>query len=316
MRCPRAARGGRHAQRARWVLRPCLPARVSLVLLLATGCTRYAMVPLDLGPILHNPVAAPVRGHAAASCACAQVPARGDTLRIVTYNIAFNQRMGAAREELQSVPALCHADVYLLQEVDLDGTRYIADALGCGYIYDAVSYHPRSAHGFWGNAILSPHPLSDAWRATLPGNAALTNRRMVGGIVHHRSGDISVVSLHAETSVFNLVPWGGGQADQWRFAARTAVARAQRPARILVGGDFNSAPILPLLFPTVSKLDAIFGASRFVRLTPGDAPTSRGHGYRLDHVYGIGFDAGPSGVHSAAEASDHFPVWCVVTASR
>jgi len=262
-------------------------------LVAVTGCSRYARVPLDLGPILQN--------H----------PSPRDTsdvVRVVTYNIEFNRKIDLAGDELTSIRELRGADVYLLQEVDLEGTRELARRLGCSFVYDPVVYHPRSAGGFWGNAILSPYRLSEPWTAELPGHRSVTDRRMVGCTLHHPSGDIAVGSLHAETSVVNLAFWGGGQADQWRFAAK-AMEEHVGDRRAIIGGDFNSAPFLPLVMPTVKKLDDIFAHRGFARLTPGDEPTGRGYDHRLDHVFGRGFDVSTSGVYIGAEASDHFPVW-------
>src|SRR3712207_1456288 len=81
-----------------------------------------------------------------------------DTLRIVSFNIAFARNVDRAITLLTSHPALRGADVLLLQEMDAAGTQRIAHALGMWYVYYPAIFHLRTRRDF-GNAVLSRWPI-------------------------------------------------------------------------------------------------------------------------------------------------------------
>src|SRR5688572_33024167 len=56
-------------------------------------------------------------------------PARGDMVRVVSFNIAFGRRADSAIVVLKSNPALRRVDVILLQEMDAQSARRVAEEL-------------------------------------------------------------------------------------------------------------------------------------------------------------------------------------------
>src|SRR5687767_9964801 len=77
-----------------------------------------------------------------------------DTLRVVSFNVKYAERIDSAIVVLTTESALRDADVLLLQEMDAIGTRRIAEALGMSYVYYPAIFRHRSARDF-GNAVLS-----------------------------------------------------------------------------------------------------------------------------------------------------------------
>ena len=61
--------------------------------------------------------------------------ASGDTIHVVSFNIAFGRRADSAMKLFKSDPALRDADAVLLQEMDAPSTRRVAHALGFWYVY-------------------------------------------------------------------------------------------------------------------------------------------------------------------------------------
>lgn len=95
------------------------------------------------------------------------IRARGDTLRIVTFNIAFARNVDAAIAVLSADTNLRAADVVLLQEMTADATQRIAGALKMGYAYYPAINHTRSRQDF-GNAVLSRWPIVTDEKLILP----------------------------------------------------------------------------------------------------------------------------------------------------
>ena len=89
-----------------------------------------------------------------------------DTLRVVSFNVKYAQRIDSAIVVLTTESALSQADIVLLQEMDARGTRRIAEALGMSYVYYPAIFRRRSGKDF-GNAVLSRWPIT-ADRKTRP----------------------------------------------------------------------------------------------------------------------------------------------------
>src|SRR5688572_22656380 len=64
-------------------------------------------------------------------------PARAprDTLKLVSFNVAFADSVDAAIRLLMAQPDLRNADLVFLQEMDSAATHRIADALGMAWVY-------------------------------------------------------------------------------------------------------------------------------------------------------------------------------------
>ena len=66
------------------------------------------------------------------------VPARGETLRVVSYNLAFGEHPEKAVEALEIQP-LADADVILMQEMNDPAVIAVADPLSLRYVYYPAS---------------------------------------------------------------------------------------------------------------------------------------------------------------------------------
>jgi endonuclease/exonuclease/phosphatase family metal-dependent hydrolase len=216
-------------------------------------------------------------------------------LRLVTFNVKYAQHPAEAAALLKDDPHLQGADIITLQEMDEAGTELIARTLGVNYVYYPAVVHPAHHRNF-GDAILSPWPLTDDVKIVLPhrGRWRKSVRIAVGATVHVAGQEpVRAYSVHLET------PAGiskGARRDQ----ARAILDDAARHPRVVISGDFNSRGILE-----------DFARAGYAWTTRRVGPTiSR---FSWDHVAVKGFRlrdcASVGSVATAGNVSDHRPVW-------
>ncbi len=229
------------------------------------------------------------------------VPCRaqaGDTLRTVTFNIAFSREIDRALEVLSSDPGVHCADIILLQEMDAPGTAKIASALGMQYVYYPALFH-RGKKKEFGNAVLARWPVVEDAKIQLPHGSrfAGTHRTATAATLRIRNAVVRVYSTHLGT----LADIGPAHR---RSQLRTILADAERYRLVIIGGDMNSG--------VVGEVAAEAGYAWPTR--SGPKTTSFG---TWDHVYVKGFripGAGATGtVRDARGSSDHLPVWVMAT---
>lgn len=224
-----------------------------------------------------------------------------DTLRIVSFNIEFAKRVDSALVLLTEEPELRGANVVLLQEMDVPGTRRIAEALGMSYVYYPASQHSRTGRDF-GNAVLSRWPIEEDAKIVLPHHSRHTRLRRVATAATLRVGEVSVrvYSAHLGT-MLDIAP--GKRREQ----LRTILEDAAVYPRVVIGGDLNSG--------TVARLAKEAGYSW---------PTERGPRTTLigrwDHLLFRGIEMpaerASGTVLDVRKASDHKPVWAVGLLTR
>jgi endonuclease/exonuclease/phosphatase family metal-dependent hydrolase len=219
-----------------------------------------------------------------------------DTLRLVTFNIEFAVRIDSAIAVLTSEPAVRGADVIMVQEMDADGTKRLAESLGLSYVYYPAIYHLRTKRDF-GNAVLSRWPIVDDGKLTLPRVSRYAGTHRIATAATLRIGDalVRVYSTHLGT----LADIGAAaRAEQ----LRAIIDDAAPYRRVVIGGDMNAHAV---------------GA--VARQLGYSWPTERGpHTTRLgrwDHIFLKGLaspDSGGAGtVLDVRDASDHRPVWAL-----
>ena len=133
--------------------------RLTSLLLLAVvlaSCRAVLNYPSALGP-----------RYAGAPTTTSTLHADGHVLRVVTYNVQWGKHIDRAINVLQTRAPLPDADIVVLQEMDADGTRRIADALGMCWVYYPAAVHPKLGHDF-GNAVLSRWPIVEDEKLMLP----------------------------------------------------------------------------------------------------------------------------------------------------
>jgi endonuclease/exonuclease/phosphatase family metal-dependent hydrolase len=226
-------------------------------------------------------------------------PPASDSLRVVTFNIKFAQEVDAALELFRRDPAMRDADVVLLQEMDVAGTRRIAHDLGLHYVYYPATINPMTGRPF-GNAILARWPIEDDRKILLPhlGRFGKTQRIAVAGTIRTGGRALRVYSVHLATGIESRGRWKREQA-----LAIVQDADSARTDGVIIGGDLNSE--------RVGRVFDEEGYRWMTRRLPATASI-----LSLDHVFLRGLDlTRPTArgvVTDNAGASDHRPVWVVV----
>ena len=219
-----------------------------------------------------------------------------ETLRIVSFNIAFARHIEGAIALLASDPALRGADVILLQEMDAAGTQRVAQALGMWYVYYPAIFHRRTRRDF-GNAVLSRWPIVDDAKLVLPhpSRYARTHRSATAATLRVGTARVRVYSTHLGT-VADI-----GSARR-RDQLRAILADAADQRVVVIGGDLNAGDI-----------GAVAEEAGYAWPTR-DGPRTTRFG-RWDHIFLKGLDspdtaASGTGVDTRG-VSDHRPVWAV-----
>jgi endonuclease/exonuclease/phosphatase family metal-dependent hydrolase len=218
-----------------------------------------------------------------------QAPA---ALRVVTFNIEMGRRFERAASGLRAHEKLGHADLVLLQEMNADATRWIAEALGMSWVYYPASREKDGRD--LGEAILSRWPIEESAKLLLPHTTRIAGRAHAAVRARIRVGDraLRVYSVHLGA------PLGMSGKDR-REEALTVLADAETSGDpVIVAGDFNSKSIGEL----------------FVKRGYAWPTRDIGHTvmmFSFDHVFARGFGPGAeAGVaRELSDASDHRPVW-------
>jgi endonuclease/exonuclease/phosphatase family metal-dependent hydrolase len=223
---------------------------------------------------------------------------RGDTTRIkvVSFNVEFSSRIDSAIVLLENDSALRDASVILLQEMNEQATRRIAEALGLWYVYYPAIYHFRT-HQLFGNAVLSRWPIVEDRKIVLPhvSRFVRTQRTATAATIRIGSRRVRVYSTHLGT----MGDIGSGAR---RDQLETILKDAARYPLAVIGGDMNNA--------NIGRVARDMG---YAWPTEHGPPTSRLG--RLDHIFLKGFaspdSAGSGAVLDVGHTSDHLPVWVI-----
>ncbi len=220
-----------------------------------------------------------------------------DSLRIVTFNVKYAQRIDEAISVLTSDSDLQRADLVFLQEMNGVGVARIASALGMAYVYYPATYHLRNRRDF-GNAILSRWPLLADERLVLPhrSHVTFTQRATTAATIRVGTRRVRVYSVHLGT-LLEIFP------QERRDQLERVIADAMLHPYVIIAGDMNSAGVGP-----------VARQHGFAWLTARNARTTLLG--RWDHVFTRGFEVGgevPTGVSGGSRiASDHRAVWVVL----
>ena len=277
---------GRVAPRARLISVVLTPAVTFIALLLVGGCRTGRDYPSTAGP----------RYAGVPPGVAAERRTNPETLRVVSFNIEFARRIDDAIALLASDPALRGADVILLQEMDAEGTRRIAHALGMWYVYYPAIFHRRTGRDF-GNAVLSRWPIVDDAKLLLPhpSRYARTHRSATAATLRIGAARVRVYSTHLGT----VADIGSGRRED---QLRAILADAAHHPLVVIGGDLNDATI-----GLVAKEAGYAWPTRY-----GPRTTRFG---RWDHVFLKGLDspdtAASGTVVDARRVSDHLPIWAL-----
>ena len=219
-----------------------------------------------------------------------------DTLRVVSFNVAWGRAVDSALVVFAEEPALADADLVLLQEMDEAGIQRVAEALGLGFVYYPAILSSRSGRDF-GNAVLSRWPIVHDEKLLLPHHSVFGGTQRIATVATVMVGRIPVrvYSVHLATPVNQALPERMEQ-------MRTVLRDAARHPHVIVGGDLNSGRMPHM------------AVERGYAWPTRDGPRTVIWG-RWDHILFKGLtlpDSAASGtVMDNRGASDHRPVWAV-----
>ena len=218
-----------------------------------------------------------------------------ETLRIVSFNIEFARRIDAAVALLTTDAALRNADVVLLQEMDANGTKRVAEALGMWCVYYPAILHRRTRRDF-GNAVLSRWPIVDDAKLVLPhpSRYAGTHRIATAATLRIGASRIRAYSTHLGT-IADI------SSSRRREQLRAILADAADHPLVIVGGDLNEA-----------NIGGVAEAAGYTWPTRHGPSTTRFG--RWDHIFLKGLtspEVHASGTVAARGVSDHRPVWAL-----
>lgn len=221
--------------------------------------------------------------------------------RIVSFNIDHGREVELAAALFLRESALHDADLVLLQEMEERGTERLADSLGMSYVYYPAGHHPLSSQHF-GNAILVRGEILRDGKHLLPhlGRVRGIRRIAVAATVLIHGRPLTVLNVHLATLLDASL---AAQRDQV-LAVLDLADRAE--GAVVIGGDFNRRSL------------GLLAERRGYTWLTRDAGATLGP-FAIDHLFARGVD--PAVPHSAGVvrdsggASDHRPVWSVVTFS-
>lgn len=220
-------------------------------------------------------------------------PSSADTLRIVSFNIAFAQQIDSAIAAIRGTPETRNADVLLLQEMDAPGTERIARALSAGYVYYPATKHFKTRRDF-GNAVVSRWPIVEDEKLLLPHPSRYSNtvRTATAATLQVGARRVRVYSAHLGTPQ-------DVSASQRREQLQAIMVDARKYQRVIIGGDMNSSSI------------GNFAIENGYQWPTREGPRTLRLG-RWDMIFTRGVEAPPNEtgtVSNAHRASDHLPIW-------
>jgi endonuclease/exonuclease/phosphatase family metal-dependent hydrolase len=228
----------------------------------------------------------------------APAPPPRDSIKLVTFNVAYADSVDAAIRLLTTHPDLRDAGLVFLQEMDSAATARIAGALSMAWVYYPSTRRSSTGRDF-GNAVLSRWSFEEDDKLILPHVSYIgrTQRIAVAATVLIGSHRVRVYSMHLSTM---LDLDGNDRADQ----LRTVVNDARSWENVVIAGDTNDE--------YVGHVARARGYAWPTRTLPY---TVRIFGIPVgtwDHVFLRGLEPGPAGVVDVPESvSDHKAVWVV-----
>ncbi|HWC72478.1 MAG TPA: endonuclease/exonuclease/phosphatase family protein [Gemmatimonadales bacterium] len=266
-----------------------------------TASIVLAAATLSCSPVLNYPSALGPR-YAGSTAARTDSVGLPRTLRVVTYNVRFGRQIDRAINVLTTRTPLPGADIVVLQEIDAEGTRRIAEALGMSWVYYPAVVHPKAARQDFGNAILSRWPIIADEKLLLPHIAGQRHAQRTATAATVLIDSIKVRVYSTQLGTLTDI----GPAKR-RDQAHTIIADAAAYPVVIVAGDMNNHGI-----------GKEFVADGYRWPTEHNGFTMAI--FNVDHIFLKGFSAPapePGGakvtgiVRDTLHTSDHDPVWAV-----
>ncbi len=223
------------------------------------------------------------------------------TIRVVSYNIKFSQKIPHAIRILRKHEKLHRADIICLQEMTLEGVQEIANTLRYNYVYYPASVHPKIKNDF-GNAIFSKWPVIDDKKFILPQIRTKALQRIaVEATLKINDKLIRVYSVHMDVFL--------GPNSRQNQMIKLVESIPKHIRHCIVAGDFN----------TFTKAQRVAVVDPFLQEDFLVATEKIGWTFKhwfllnkktsLDHILTKGLSIINSGKINDRTASDHLPIW-------
>lgn len=239
-----------------------------------------------------------------------QCPDPCDTIKVVSFNIKFGEKIKEASEEIHRQEVLRNPDIVLLQEMDGKGVESIAREGQFNFVYFPASMRGKNNKDF-GNAILSRWPIHDGQKIILPHEQPISKQLRVATTATVVIGKIRirVYSVHTETSWLGI----DERIEQVDSILASVPAEFEH---VVIGGDFNTVSSA-----TIKRVEQRFTnagftrGSRSVDFTAVEGPFGLLE-FELDHIFVKGFKVLSAGTGEKTDASDHLPIWLNISIDR
>ena len=177
-----------------------------------------------------------------ASAAVMSSAEKGDTLKLMTYNLRFGEL--ASMEQIADYISSEHPDIVALQECDWATNRTRAPHQNGVMFVNELAYHTgmfgiygksiNYAGGYYGIGILSRYPILRYERVLLPNDGKTEQRSMLIADIELPDGTvITFVNTHLEVKTSQM------RIEQVRFIEKYLKGRKNQ---IFLAGDMNAIP--------------------------------------------------------------------------
>ena len=203
------------------------------------------------------------------------------TLRVLTFNIHSGFATGHRGLRLDLIAAeirASKADVVLLQETDdgrartnrVDQPAVLARATGTAYAFAANVVGPQNSR--YGTTVLSRFPIVSSANTYLPRPGATQQRGLLHVVIQVGEQRMSIYDTHLENT--------SKVARLQQIRRIVPVLRAD-PLPFIIGGDFNSGPLSPVLATARTAAADTWAA---VGVGPGFTHPQHGPRVRIDYL--------------------------------
>lgn len=173
---------------------------------------------------------------------CAFPAEKGDTLRLMTYNLRFGEL--ASMEQIGDYIASESPDIVALQECDWDtrrkravhqnGVKFINVLAGRTGMFGIYGKSINYCDGYYGLGILSKYPIIRYERVLLPNDGKTEQRSMLVADIELPGGNVvTFVNTHLEVKTAKM------RMSQVEFIDEYL---KDRPSQLFLAGDMNAIP--------------------------------------------------------------------------
>lgn len=231
-------------------------------------------------------------------------PSYSGSIKVVSYNIDFGEKVEQALTELTKIEDLQNPDILLLQEMNEEGVEQMAQALKMNFVYYPASIHKHGRN--FGNAILTTWPIKDDKKVILPHRAPLNRQMRISLAATLTINGLDILTHCAHTEIYMTTR----RLRNAQVSAITDDVDTRNPY-VIVGGDFNT-----VTNRGIRRLVEQFAEIGLTRASKGAGPTVKKLGFSpcaADHIFTRGMKVITYGSPNDTTASDHYPVWVQLT---